>query len=134
MSNCNTTVTPASTTPLGLDKDRTLFKEDWEYAEIMGMLILLGTNSCPDIAYAVHQCAWFTHCPRVSHATAVQRIICYLKVTKDKGLILTPSSKLKIDCYVNLNIGPFSINGWPCSSVSCSTLSITLSLIGNSTQ
>ena len=61
----------------------------------------LVQNFRPDIAYAVHQCARFTHAPRKSHVIGIKRIICYLQGSKDKGLVLSPSDKLQIDCYVD---------------------------------
>jgi hypothetical protein len=65
---------------------------------VIGMLLYLG-HSCPDIAIATHQCACYTFAPKQSHENALKRIGHYLKGTLDKGLILTPSDDLKIDCY-----------------------------------
>jgi hypothetical protein len=65
------------------------------------MLMFLASNSCPDIAYAVHQCARFTHCPKQSHGAAVKRILRYLKGTRTKGMTLTPTKKLSVDCFVD---------------------------------
>ena len=101
MENCNTVNTPALTTPLGIDKLGEPFKEDWDYASIVGMLMYLANNSRPDIAYAVHQCARFTHCQRNSHSVAIKRILRYLQGTKTKGMFIEPSQKLQVDCYVD---------------------------------
>ena len=98
MEDSNTCPTPAAPTPLHIDNDGDPFDESWEYPEIVGMLMFLATNSRPDIAYAVNQCARFTHCPRASHATAVKRVIRYLKGTKDKGMTLQPTGTPKIGC------------------------------------
>ena len=65
------------------------------------MLMYLVSNSRPDISFAVHQCAWFTHAPQHSHAIAVKRILRYLQGTKEKELILEPTSDLQVDCYVD---------------------------------
>ena len=101
LESANSAVTPVSTTPIGSDKDGAPFQEEWDYATVIGMLMYLAQNSRPDISYAVHSCARFTHCPKQSHATAVKRIIRYLIGTKDKGLILSPSQTLEVDCYVD---------------------------------
>ena len=102
MENSKATVkTPAATTPLGLDLDGQPFDEDWDYPVIIGMLMYLAQNSRPDIAYAVHQCARFTHSPKHSHAVAVKRILRYLNSTKTKGMTLRPNQSLIIDCYVD---------------------------------
>lgn len=103
MADCNTAITPASTTPLGFDTDGAQFDEKWEFAEVMGMLMFLATNSRPGIACAVHQCARFMHNTRNSHATAVKCIILYVKGTWDKGMYLSPTKELKVDCYIDAN-------------------------------
>jgi hypothetical protein len=36
----------------------------------------LANITCPDIAFATHQCTWFTHAARHSHALAVEQIVC----------------------------------------------------------
>ena len=61
----------------------------------------LGQNTCPDIAFVVHQCARFTHNPKHSHAVGVKRIIRYLHGNKDKGMILSPNDSIEGNCYVN---------------------------------
>ena len=73
--------------------------EQWSYASVVGMLLYLGANSHPEIAYAVHQCACFTHAPKDSHAKAVKRILHYLDGTKDQGVVLCPSKQRTIDCF-----------------------------------
>jgi hypothetical protein len=65
------------------------------------MLMYLSSNSRPDIQFAVHQCARFTHMPRKSHAEGVKRICRYLAGTLDKGLVISPDKDLKLDCYVD---------------------------------
>ena len=101
MENSNSVFTPASIRPLGKDLDGDKFDEDWEYATVVGMMMYLAQNSRPDITYAVHQCARFTHAPRSSHATGIKRILRYLQGTNDKGLIMNPSTKFQVDCYVD---------------------------------
>ena len=59
----NAVRTPADRKPLGADKDGAPCKEQWSYAWIMGKMMYLASNSRPDIAFAVHQCARFTHNP-----------------------------------------------------------------------
>jgi hypothetical protein len=67
MQDSNRKHTLAATMPLGRDADGEVFHEDWEYASVVGMLIYLSSNSSPDIQFAVHQCARFTHSPKKSH-------------------------------------------------------------------
>ncbi len=56
-------------------------------------------HSRPDISFATHQCARYTHSPKLSHENAVKKIGWYLKGTLEQGLILNPSNTLKIDSY-----------------------------------
>ena len=67
------------------------------------MMMYLCNNSRPDIAFAVNQCAWYTHHPTEKHAHYLKHIGKYLKYTRNKGLILNPDRNaiLKIDCYAD---------------------------------
>ena len=100
-------VTPAKEKPLGADLDGEPFQAEWEYASVVEILMFL-VNTRPDIQFAVHQCARFTHNPKKSHFNAVKRIMRYLKETqvdgKDRGLTFDIGStdKIpKIECYVD---------------------------------
>ena len=102
MSTCNTKMTPTKVVaPLGTDPNGQPPKREWNYATVVGMLLFLASHSRPDISFAVHQCARFTHCTKASHEEAVLRICRYLKGTQDQGLILKPSDLLKVDCFVD---------------------------------
>lgn len=101
MTDCKIIGTPANLEPLGSDKHGMPFNEDWNYASAVGQLLYLSSNSRPEIQFAVHQCARFTHNPKHSHAQAVKRIARYLKGTADKGLIMTPDTTKGLDCYVD---------------------------------
>ena len=68
---------------------------------MVGMLLYLASNSRPDIALAVHQCAHFTHSPKTSHEAAILRVCCCLQGTKDDGSIFTPTTELNVTCYVD---------------------------------
>ena len=72
LQDCNPDKMPTSQKPLGTDKNGPEFAEQWSYSSVVGMLIYLAANSCPEIAYAVHQCARFTHNPKASHRAAVK--------------------------------------------------------------
>jgi hypothetical protein len=101
MENCEVKHTPAENKPLGSDKQGQAFKEDWSYSSVVGMLLYLASNSRPDIAFAVHQAARFTHTPKQSHGVALKGIARYLKGARTRGLILKPTGQLKVDCYVD---------------------------------
>jgi hypothetical protein len=68
---------------------------------VIGMMMYLANNKGPDIAYAFHQAARFTHHPRQSHAVGVKKIARYLKQTKLEGMFISPQDSLQVDCYVD---------------------------------
>ncbi len=110
MEDCTPNRTPAKEEPLTLDLDGTPFDEDWEYASIVGMLMYL-VHTHPDIQFAVHQCAKFTHNPKESHANAVKKICRHLKGTEDRGIkfkreISDPEGVLRVDCCVDASFAP----------------------------
>ena len=104
MEDCNGLPTPTKfEAPLGIDVNGSEAKRDWPnlYASFIGMMFYLASNTRPDISFAVHQCARFTHNTKVSPETAVKRICRYLQGTKDNGLVFNPSKKLVVDCYAD---------------------------------
>ena len=101
MTDCNAKGTPCGLQTLGTDSEGNPFDKEWEYARVVGMLMCLYSNTRPDIQFAVHQCACFTHIPIGSHAKAIRRIRKYLKCTKDKEIIMKPKDNTTIDCYAD---------------------------------
>ncbi len=61
----------------------------------------LAANAHPEIQFAVHQCARFTHAPKENHTVAIKRIPHYLKGVLDNedGLLLSVDSKMELNCY-----------------------------------
>ncbi len=103
MTESNGVDTPTSTRggALGADVDGEPFFDEWNYRTVIGMLMFISANTRPDIAFAVHQAARFSHSPRASHSLAVKRILRYLQRTKDKGFCLRPNKTHRVDCYVD---------------------------------
>ena len=56
------------------------------FAKLLGELQFLANATRPDIAYAVNRLAAYTANPSLQHATALKRILRYLKGTKDYGI------------------------------------------------
>ena len=87
-----------------MDRNGAPFDEKGEYASVVGKLLYL-VNTRPDIQFAVHQCARFTHSPKASHAIAVKRICRYLKGTRNLGMVYHPDSiddqEIQLDAYVD---------------------------------
>ena len=101
MESAKSLPTPALKEPLGTDPQGEPFNEKWNYAAAIGMLLYLSSNTRPDIQFAVHQAARFTHAPRKSHGQAVKRIVRYLVGTADKGTKFIPNLTEGLDCYVD---------------------------------
>ena len=101
MGNASTKSTPAAREPLATDKLGAPFQEDWSYPAAVGMLLYLSSNTRPDIQFAIHQVARFSHCPRHSHAQAIKLIVRYLVGTRERGTIFTPDLSTGLDCYVD---------------------------------
>ena len=101
MNNGTTRTTPAAADPLGSDLTGKPFSEEWSYPAVVGMLLYLASNTRPDIQFAVHQVARFSHCPKRSHAQAVKRIIRYLIGTREQGTIFHPDLNEGLNCYVD---------------------------------
>ena len=101
MENCNTKATPANQEPLGTNASGPPASGKFEYASVVGMLMCLCSNTRPDVQFAVHQCARFSHSPKKTHEDAVLRICRYLQGTKTKGMRFTPNKSLRLDCHVD---------------------------------
>eukprot|EP00957_Ditylum_brightwellii_P110347 8416343-Ditylum_brightwellii.AAC.1 len=73
--------TPADIAELPADPEGSGPQEHWSYSSLIGMMMYLAANTCPDIAMAVHQCAHFLHNLRRRHEKAVKIIVHYLAST-----------------------------------------------------
>ena len=77
------------------------FDNSFDYRRVIGKLLFLEKSTRPDLTYAVHQCARFSHDPKVEHGNAVKCIGRYLKGTLDQGLIMKPDPNCKLDLHVD---------------------------------
>jgi hypothetical protein len=94
--------TPAVTKLLLKDSSGPQREHSWNYQMIVDMLTYLSMSSCPDIAFAVHQCTRFSTCPMRVHEIAICRVCRYLQATSTKGLILHPFLHHRnLDCFVD---------------------------------
>jgi hypothetical protein len=94
--------------PLASDKVGPGACEEWSYASGVGILLCLAGNSRPDIAFAVHQAARFTHALR-SFKLAVRKqwseSADIPRAQGIKALTPQPSTKFKVDCFVAADFG-----------------------------
>ena len=78
--------------------------EAFQYRSVIGKLNFLEKSTRIDISYSVHQCAHFSENPKKSHPSGVKNIGCYLKGTRDKGLILKPDRLSSFECWVDSDL------------------------------
>jgi hypothetical protein len=132
LENSNVKYTPAERTPLGPCPNDPPHSESWSYASMIGCLNYLANNSRPDIQFAVHQCARYTHSPKTSHSTAVKRIVRYLLATRTKGLILSPNKEITLDMYADADFaGMWNSNADEQDPVKVKSRSGHVILLGN---
>jgi hypothetical protein len=74
---------------------------DFNYQSAVGIAMFLTNNTRLDCAMAVHQCARYSADPRQRHEVAMKRIGRYLLGTVDNGLIIKPTTDLKLNCYAD---------------------------------
>jgi len=75
---------------------------------VVWVVLYLAGITRSDIPYAVHQCARFSHNPKICHEVGLKHIARYLKGTKDKGMIINPDSNmLRFDLYVDTDLAGF---------------------------
>ena len=83
-----------------MDKDGELCNKSFNFAIVVGMLAYLSGHLRPEIEFAAHQCGWYAHNPCAVHKNTLKRIRRYLMGTRNRGMILTPTNEMKINCYV----------------------------------
>jgi hypothetical protein len=105
MTDCNTDASPTSPDgkALGADLHGPQALSEWNYRSVVGMMLYLAGNSRCDISFAVHQCARFSHAPKLSHEKAIKRICRYLKGTRTEGLIYRPQPDRGLECFPDAN-------------------------------
>ena len=62
-------------------------QENFSYASMVGMLIYLASNSWPYISIDVHQCAQYSHNPKIYHDKSIKRIVFFFVDTKNTSLV-----------------------------------------------
>jgi hypothetical protein len=102
LEDSNSKGTPADSSPLGPGNDSDPPHDKlWSYPTMIGRLNYLGNNTRPDLQYAVHACARYTHRPKAIHSRALKRIVRYLIGTQDKGTVFRLTPDITLDMYVD---------------------------------
>jgi len=68
------------------------------YQHLVGKLIYL-TITRPDIAYTVSLVSQFMHAPTIFHLSIVKRILCYLKGSIGRGIVMAKNGHTQITGY-----------------------------------
>jgi hypothetical protein len=77
---------------LYMDHDPVDAPTTFPYKELLGSVAFSALGTRLDIAFAVNNCARFSHKPTKSHCATLKKIVCYLKGTKEYGISFSPSS------------------------------------------
>ena len=72
---------------------------DFGCSSVVGILLYFSGGFFTDIFYAVNCVDRYILYPKHSHEFQLNRIGQYLKATRDRCLVLNPSTELNIDCY-----------------------------------
>jgi hypothetical protein len=105
MNDCSTVSTPIANDMKLTEKMCPTTKEDRHkmadkpYRELIGTLMYLSTSTRPDIAKAVSNVSRYLINPGILHWVAAQRILRYLKRTKDFKLHLGGNHPLKLRAF-----------------------------------
>ena len=109
MQDCKSALTPmAARPPLTVDKDGEEVDQHL-YRSMIGSLMYL-TASRPDITFAVCICSRYQANPKVSHLTAVKRILRYLKGRCGLGLWYPKNSDFTLYAYTDSDYAGCSID------------------------
>ncbi len=104
-------------------------QDTFNYASVVGMLLYLSGNTSPDLAYSVSQVARLTFNAKRSHEIAIKQIGCYLIGTKDKEMIIKPTTTIGIDAYPDADFAglySYEDNNDPVCIHSCTGYVITV--------
>ncbi len=100
VGTANGKFTPAKEKPLSKHVHVEPACGNFNYSNMVGMLLYLAGHSCTDITCAVNCAERYIFCKKLVHQHALKRIGRYQKATSDKGLIIKLSEKLsKIDSF-----------------------------------
>jgi hypothetical protein len=89
LKNANPKDTPA-TEAIGVNKQSPSLDGKYNYRYVIGMMMYLTSSTQPDCAFAINQCARFSHDPQEAHVSAIKCLACYLKKTRLDGLHIQP--------------------------------------------
>jgi hypothetical protein len=95
------TTPAASTKILHRNSSSPAFDNQFNYRSVIGKLNFLEKCTCPDISYAVHQCARFSANPRKPHGEAIMHIAKYLQTRRNEGLILVPDPQKSLEVFAD---------------------------------
>ncbi|KAM7498207.1 hypothetical protein LguiA_022621 [Lonicera macranthoides] len=84
--------------------DGTLIPDLSLYRRLIRRLLYL-TITRPDITYSVNSLSQFMQSPRSSHLDAAYRVLCYIKGSTGKGIILSSYNNLSLSGYCDSDWG-----------------------------
>lgn len=98
---------PNSKLSIAVDHDKaTSSSLTFPYKQLLGSVAFSALDTRPDIAFAISSCARFNHCYTQTHCTALKKVLCYLKSTKEYGISFSPSDNVHLlQAYCDADYG-----------------------------
>ena len=82
---------------IDMDHDKSASKEvEFLYKQLLDSVAFAALGTRLDIANAISSCARFNHCYTRSHCTALKKVVCYLKATKEYDISFYTTNSLHI--------------------------------------
>ena len=86
----------------------------FNYISVGGMLLYLSGFNRPEASLVANLYSQYTFSPKLSHNFVLKRLVCYLKQTKNRGLVLDPNSDMcKVDACPDANFSGMHGHGNP---------------------
>ena len=104
LDDANPKDTPSICGTLPKDDNGEECDEDFNHTSVLRIIIYIQGHTRLDISFAINQYDRYAFGPRCSHEEAIKYIGRCLKGTRDKVIIMTPSMKLQIGCYVDSDL------------------------------
>ena len=104
---CGETSTPAASDLFDVDEKAQLLdkKERERYHSVTAKILYLGKRVRPDVLTAVSFLTKRVNAPTEQDMRKLQRVVRYIRATKEKGIVIEPDKNLSILAYVDASYG-----------------------------
>ena len=90
--------------PLVKDENVEPVSRMFSYRSVVGIILYLSRNNHTYVALVVNICSQYMSSPKISHELILKILACYLKKTKNRGVVLNSNSDVcKVYAYPDAN-------------------------------